>query len=198
MRCCLHNPTFSRFSRTPTCDRQSDRHRIIAYTAVAQPRAVIIKLDFLRNKYFETIVFIYANSVRFLFLFKQILWRFVVSKATEVYANDLSGVTLLWKYENCKMCAIPRLWATVFVTISIAINWLQFSDRLAFHRSHDSKITTTTTTIQLQLRLLFVCLFIDPHQETFLSQEKYNFKRIIQLCGPLTARCSLRWWMPQN
>lgn len=100
-----------------------------------------------------------------------------VSKATEVYANDLSGVTLLWKYENFKMCAIPRLWATVFVTISIAINWLQFSDRLAFHRSHDSKITTTTTTIQLQLRLLFVCLFIDPHQETFFVTREVQFQK---------------------
>ena len=39
--CCLCDPTFSRFSRTPTCDRQRDRqtqadgHMAIAYTAHA-------------------------------------------------------------------------------------------------------------------------------------------------------------------
>ena len=41
--CCLCDPTFSRFSRTPTCDRhrQTDRHRPMASTADAQHRAVI-------------------------------------------------------------------------------------------------------------------------------------------------------------
>jgi len=31
--CYLRNPTISRFSRTPTCDRQTDRHTTMAYTA---------------------------------------------------------------------------------------------------------------------------------------------------------------------
>jgi len=40
--CCLCDPTFSRFSRTPTCDRQTqtDRHRPMASTADAEHRAV--------------------------------------------------------------------------------------------------------------------------------------------------------------
>ena len=40
--CCLCDPTFSRFSRTPTCDRQTDTdgHRAMASTADAQHRAV--------------------------------------------------------------------------------------------------------------------------------------------------------------
>ena len=46
--CCLCYPLFSRFSRTPTCDRQTqtqtDRHRPIASTADAQHRAVIIRM----------------------------------------------------------------------------------------------------------------------------------------------------------
>ena len=33
--CCLCDPTFSRFSRTPTCDGQTDRHRPVASTADA-------------------------------------------------------------------------------------------------------------------------------------------------------------------
>jgi len=40
--CSLCDPTFSRFSRTPTCDRQTDRHRHMASTADAQHRAVKI------------------------------------------------------------------------------------------------------------------------------------------------------------
>ena len=42
--CCLRDTTFSRFSRTPTCDRhkhrQTDRHTPMASTADAQHRAV--------------------------------------------------------------------------------------------------------------------------------------------------------------
>jgi len=49
--CCLCDPTFSRFSRTPTCDGQTDRwtdgqtdgHR--ASTADAEHRAVKMKRD---------------------------------------------------------------------------------------------------------------------------------------------------------
>jgi len=37
---CLSDPTFSRFSRTPTCDRQTDRHMTTAYTTLAWRRAV--------------------------------------------------------------------------------------------------------------------------------------------------------------
>jgi len=33
--CCLRDPTFSRFSRAPTCDRQTDGHRATASTADA-------------------------------------------------------------------------------------------------------------------------------------------------------------------
>ena len=44
MWCCLLDPRFSRFSRTPTCDRQTDTdtdgNRVIAYTALAWCRAV--------------------------------------------------------------------------------------------------------------------------------------------------------------
>ena len=48
MWCCLCDPTFSRFSRTPTCDRETDRqtdgrtdgHRAMASTADAQHHAV--------------------------------------------------------------------------------------------------------------------------------------------------------------
>ena len=39
--CCLCDLTFSRFSRTPNCDGQTDRHRAMASTADAQHRAVI-------------------------------------------------------------------------------------------------------------------------------------------------------------
>ena len=35
VRCCLCDPKFSRFSRTPTCDGQTDRHRAMASTADA-------------------------------------------------------------------------------------------------------------------------------------------------------------------
>ena len=38
MRCCFYDPLFSRFSRTPTCDRH--RHRPMASTADAQHRAL--------------------------------------------------------------------------------------------------------------------------------------------------------------
>ena len=40
-RCCVYHPTFNRLSRTPTCDRQTDRqthtdrHRAMTYTAPA-------------------------------------------------------------------------------------------------------------------------------------------------------------------
>jgi len=37
---CLRDPTFSGFSRTPTCDRQTDGHMMTAYTALAWRRAV--------------------------------------------------------------------------------------------------------------------------------------------------------------
>jgi len=40
----LRDPTFSRFIRTPTCDRQSDRHTTTAYTALAWRRAIKTKL----------------------------------------------------------------------------------------------------------------------------------------------------------
>jgi len=42
--CCLCDPTFCRFSRTPTCDRRTrtDRHRPMASTADAYHRAVKI------------------------------------------------------------------------------------------------------------------------------------------------------------
>ena len=33
--CCLRDPTFSRFSRTPTCDGRTDRHRAMTSTADA-------------------------------------------------------------------------------------------------------------------------------------------------------------------
>ena len=36
----LRDPTFSHFRRTPTCDGQTDGHRAIVYTALAQRRAV--------------------------------------------------------------------------------------------------------------------------------------------------------------
>ena len=38
--CGLCDPTFCRFSRTPTCDRRTDRHRPMASTAYAQNHAV--------------------------------------------------------------------------------------------------------------------------------------------------------------
>jgi len=38
--CGLHDPMFSRFNRTPTCDRQTDRHTTMAYTALAWCRVV--------------------------------------------------------------------------------------------------------------------------------------------------------------
>ena len=37
---CLCDPMFSHFSRTPTCDRQTDGHRAMASTADAEHRAV--------------------------------------------------------------------------------------------------------------------------------------------------------------
>jgi len=40
MRHCLCHPTFSHFSITPTCDRHTDRHRAIAYTALMIARAI--------------------------------------------------------------------------------------------------------------------------------------------------------------
>ena len=40
VRFCFCDPAFSRFSRTPTCDRQTDKHRAIAFTALVQRRAV--------------------------------------------------------------------------------------------------------------------------------------------------------------
>ena len=46
--CCLCDPTFCRFSRTPTCDRRTDtdRHRPMASTTDAQHRTVKTNLDF--------------------------------------------------------------------------------------------------------------------------------------------------------
>ena len=48
MRYCLRDPTFSRFDRTPASDGQTDGqmegHRAIAFTALAQRRAVKIRL----------------------------------------------------------------------------------------------------------------------------------------------------------
>jgi len=41
---CLRDPTFSHFSRTPTCDRQIDRHTTTAYIALARRRAVKTKV----------------------------------------------------------------------------------------------------------------------------------------------------------
>ena len=38
--CCFCDPTFRRFSRTPTCDGQMDRHRAMASTSDAWHRAV--------------------------------------------------------------------------------------------------------------------------------------------------------------
>jgi len=38
--CCSRDPTFSHFSRTPTCDRQTDRQTTTAYNALAWRRAV--------------------------------------------------------------------------------------------------------------------------------------------------------------
>jgi len=40
VRRCLCDPTFSCFSRTPTCDRQTDRQTTMAHTALAWRRAV--------------------------------------------------------------------------------------------------------------------------------------------------------------
>ena len=48
MRYCLRDPAFSRFGRTPACDGhtdgQTEGQRAIAFTALAQRRAVKIRL----------------------------------------------------------------------------------------------------------------------------------------------------------
>ena len=57
MWCCLCDPTFCRFSRTPACDRQTDTdgHRPMASTADAQHRAVKIRhnVNLLTNRFYK-------------------------------------------------------------------------------------------------------------------------------------------------
>jgi len=54
--CYLHDPTFSRFSRTVTCDRETDRHMTMAYTALAWvvhgPKAVLLYFFYYHDYYY--------------------------------------------------------------------------------------------------------------------------------------------------
>jgi len=55
----LRNHTFNRFSRTPTCDRQTNRHT--AYTALAWRRAV--KTTKPKHKHKQTLIWKIYHSI---------------------------------------------------------------------------------------------------------------------------------------
>jgi len=61
--CCLHDPTFSRFGRTPTCDGRTDRHTTtankLAYTCASYKRRAGIKTRLTGLKL--TIIFVMSS-----------------------------------------------------------------------------------------------------------------------------------------
>jgi len=100
VRCCLCDPTFSRFSRTPTCvgrtdrqtDRRTDRHRVMANTADAASRG--------KNRLKRKYPHIYFVGYMFLIL-----------KFTDQNTTTFDNIYWYIIYRNgqAKLCSMPQV-----------------------------------------------------------------------------------------